>query len=141
MPHSLFVNAFDELLVFGTTGSTNFPVTAGAYQTTHAGGSMVLYESASDIPFPNGSDIFVSRLSADGSQLQASTYVGGSGNACLMTSNYDFAPFYENLRSDIESADLAFLNQESLVAADEKSEPSNYPAIHSAGFSDCSSAV
>ena len=80
MPHSLFVNAFDQLLVFGTTGSTNFPVTAGAFQTIHGGGSALYYESAPEIPFPNGSDIFVSRLSADGCQLQASTYVGGSGN-------------------------------------------------------------
>jgi len=80
MPHSLFVNTFDELIVFGTTGSTDFPVTAGAYQTTHGGGTQVDYERASDIRFSNGSDIFVSRLSADGSQLQASTYVGGSGN-------------------------------------------------------------
>ena len=80
MPHSLFVNAFDQLLVFGTTGSTDFPVTAGAYQTTHGGGTTVYYENTSTIPFPSGSDIFVSRLSADGRQLQASTYVGGSGN-------------------------------------------------------------
>ncbi len=80
MPHSLFVNAFDELLVFGSTGSQNFPVTPGAYQSSHAGGSSINYENASIIAFPNGSDIFVSRLSADGTQLQASTYVGGSGN-------------------------------------------------------------
>ncbi len=80
MPHSLFVNAFDELMVFGTTGSGNFPVTAGAYQTSHAGGTLINYENSSTIGFPNGSDIFVSRLSADGTQLQASTFVGGSGN-------------------------------------------------------------
>lgn len=79
MPHSLFVNSFDELLVFGTTGSNNFPVTAGAYQTTHAGGPASNYLSTS-IAFQNGSDIFVSRLSADGTQLRASTYVGGSDN-------------------------------------------------------------
>jgi len=80
MPHSLFVNAFDELLVFGTTGSTDFPVTFGAYQISHAGGTSLNYENASSIAFPNGSDIFVSRLSSDGTQLMASTYVGGSGN-------------------------------------------------------------
>ena len=80
MPHSLFVNAFDQLLVFGTTGSADFPVTVGAYQTIHGGGTFLNYENTSTIPFPNGSDIFVSRLSADGTQLQASTYVGGSGN-------------------------------------------------------------
>ena len=80
MPHSLFVNSFDELIVFGTTGSSDFPVSADAYQTQHAGGTSVNYESTSTLAFPNGSDMFVTRLSADGSQLQASTYVGGSGN-------------------------------------------------------------
>lgn len=80
MPHSLFVNSFDELIVFGTTGSFNFPVTPDAYQTQHHGGTSVNYENTSTLAFPNGSDIFVSRLSADGSQLMASTYVGGSGN-------------------------------------------------------------
>lgn len=80
MPHSLFVNSFDELIVFGTTGSTDFPTTSGAYQTRHRGGDSIAYENASSLAFPQGSDIFVSRLSADGSQLMASTYVGGSGN-------------------------------------------------------------
>ena len=80
MPHSLFVNSFDELLVFGTTGSANFPVTAGAFQASFAGGDSILYEGTTEIAFPQGSDIFVSRFSADGSQLQASTFVGGSGN-------------------------------------------------------------
>lgn len=80
MPHSLFVNSFDELIVFGTTGSTDFPVTAGAYQTQHRGGDSISYENSSSLTFPQGSDIFVSRLSADGSQLMASTYVGGTGN-------------------------------------------------------------
>lgn len=83
MPHSLFVNSFDDLVIFGSTGSTNFPVTAGAFQTSHAGGDTLSYEDPYNyrtVFFPQGSDIFVSRLSADGSQLQASTYVGGTGN-------------------------------------------------------------
>lgn len=80
MPHSLYVNMLDELLVFGTTGSEDFPVTAGAYQRVHGGGVAILYEGSGTINFAAGSDMFVSRLSADGAQLRASTYVGGSGN-------------------------------------------------------------
>lgn len=87
MPHSLFVNTFDELIVLGTTGSVDFPTTAGAYQAQHGGGQQIDYES-SVIRFANGSDIFVSRLSADGSQLRASTYIGGSGNDGLNYRNY-----------------------------------------------------
>ena len=77
MPHSLFVNSFDELIVFGTTGSANFPVTPNAYQTTFVGGPAINYLSSS-ISYPNGSDIFVSRLSTDGGSLMASTFVGGN---------------------------------------------------------------
>ena len=80
MPHSLFVNTFDELIVFGTTGSYDFPVTTGAYCTQFHGGTTLNYEDYSGIAFPNGSDIFVSRFSSDGTQLRASTYVGGTGN-------------------------------------------------------------
>ena len=80
MPHSMYVNTFDELVIFGTTGSDDFPVTQGAYDITFNGGSSLPFEGTTNINFPNGSDIFISRFSNDGRQLQASTYVGGSGN-------------------------------------------------------------
>ena len=80
MPHSMYVNTFDELLIFGTTGSADFPVTAGAYDTTFNGGTSLQYEGSTSINFPNGSDIFICRFNSAGTQLQASTYVGGSGN-------------------------------------------------------------
>ena len=87
MPHSLFVNSFDELLVFGTTGSNDFPTTVDAYQTTFAGGTSINYLSSA-ISYAQGSDMFVCRLSEDGTQLEASTYVGGSGNDGLNYRNY-----------------------------------------------------
>lgn len=80
MPHSMFVNSLDELLILGTTGSANFPTTPNAYSTTFGGGTALQYEGSSIINFPNGVDMFVVRFSADGTQLLASTYLGGSGN-------------------------------------------------------------
>ena len=80
MPHSMFVNSFDELVIFGTTGSTDFPVTAQAFDTSFNGGTNLQYEGSSTINFPNGSDIFVSRFTSDGAHLEASTFVGGNGN-------------------------------------------------------------
>lgn len=80
MPHSMYVNTFDELVIFGTTGSVDFPVSPDAYDTSFNGGTAIQYENTSLIDFPWGSDIFVSRFSADGTQLQASTYIGGAGN-------------------------------------------------------------
>ena len=80
MPHSMFVNSFDELVIFGTTGSNDFPVTATAFDTSFNGGDSLAYEGSNTISFRYGSDIFICRFSSDGSQLQASTYVGGTGN-------------------------------------------------------------
>lgn len=77
VPHSLYVNDNDELYIFGTTGSSDFPVTANAYDTTFKGGSNISIPAGS---FSNGSDIFIAKLSADGTQLPASTFIGGSGN-------------------------------------------------------------
>jgi hypothetical protein len=53
-----------NVIVAGTTMSTNFPTTAGAFQTTLSGGQ----------------DGFVAKLNATGSTLIESTYVGGTGN-------------------------------------------------------------
>ena len=99
MPHSMYVNEFQELVIMGTTGSANFPTTANAYDTSFNGGTPINYlglnGSTATINFPNGSDIFVSRLSADGTQLAASTYVGGTANDGLnykrsfSNNNYD----------------------------------------------------
>lgn len=80
MPHSMFVNTLDELVIFGTTGSADFPVTPDAYDTSFNGGTDLQFESTSTIHFQNGSDIFVCRFNSDGTQLQASTYVGGTRN-------------------------------------------------------------
>lgn len=78
MPHSLIVNSANQLLILGTTGSVNYPVTSNAYDTSFNGGQAVSYDQS--ITYPLGVDLFVSKLSADGTQLLSSTFIGGSGN-------------------------------------------------------------
>ena len=80
-PHSLIANG-NELIVFGVTGSVDFPVSATAFDTTFNGGSSVPGMGGT---FALGSDLFVSRLSTDGAQLMASTYLGGSDNDGINT--------------------------------------------------------
>jgi gliding motility-associated-like protein len=79
MPHSMVVNKLDQLFVFGTTGSSNFPVTSNAYDQTYNGGTSLNQVGVGYIE-PNGSDIFVAKFSVDGSELLAATYLGGSQN-------------------------------------------------------------
>ena len=57
------VDAAGNAYVTGGTGSTDFPTTLRAFQTTHAGGD---------------ADAFVMKLDATGSALVFSTYLGGS---------------------------------------------------------------
>ncbi len=78
MPHSLVVTDRNELLVMGTTGSPDFPTSVNAFQTTFGGGDSIVYDNV--IGFGGGVDVFVTKLSEDGSQLLGSTFVGGTSN-------------------------------------------------------------
>jgi len=61
-----------SLYVAGSTRSTNFPVTPGAAQSTHGGGS-------TGTPYACGGDMFVAKLSLELDTLLAATYLGGNG--------------------------------------------------------------
>ena len=63
-PHSMIVDSKNNLLVMGTTKSSDFPIgIAPAFDDSHNGLS----------------DIFVVKFSEDGSQLLSGTFVGGTG--------------------------------------------------------------
>ncbi len=61
--NGITVDSSDNALVTGSAGSSNFPTTAGAFDTTHNGG---------------GIDAFVSKLNVTGSNLAYSTFLGGN---------------------------------------------------------------
>ena len=83
-PNSLIVNTKGELVIMGTTGSANFPMAASGYKKTFSGGSAYVPSGNTTrdgaINFSAGTDIFVAKLSKDGTQLLGSTYIGGRGN-------------------------------------------------------------
>lgn len=62
LPHAMIVNPDNELIIAGSTESTNLATTAGAYDVTHNGNR----------------DIFVARFNATGTALLGATYVGTS---------------------------------------------------------------
>ena len=68
--HGLAIDAAGNAYVVGSTMSTDFPMGPGAFQTTNAGGFTGTWEQTGDR--------FIAKLSADGTQLLASTYLGGS---------------------------------------------------------------
>ncbi|MCR5115445.1 MAG: gliding motility-associated C-terminal domain-containing protein [Bacteroidales bacterium] len=99
VPHSLFVNENNELYVYGTTSSTNFAVTPGAFDTTFNGGDA--YTLTSTVIFENGSDIFISKFNDSGSALLGSTYVGGTRNDGLNTASQLRQNYADEVRGEI----------------------------------------
>jgi hypothetical protein len=66
--NAIAVDGSGYAYVTGFTGSTDYDVTPGAFQTT---------KSTTN---PNETDVFVTKLNATGTALVYSTYIGGSGN-------------------------------------------------------------
>lgn len=96
LPHSLMATATGELVIYGTTGSADFPITPGAYDNTFNGGTGITVDVLID--FFSGIDIYVCKLSADGTSMVASTYIGGTSNdgmnlASGFTTQYNYADF------------------------------------------------
>ena len=84
--HSLICNENDELYFFGTTSSADFPL-VNAYQTTFNGGlyreftsNGTHYWGSDGTQLGGGTDLIIGKFSADGSDLLACTYFGGSAN-------------------------------------------------------------
>ncbi len=83
-PHSLVVDHQDNLLVMGTCYSPDFPTDTSGFDITHNGGT----------------DIFITKLSEDGSSLLAGTLIGGSGNDGLNSNSLRYN-YSDDFRGDI----------------------------------------
>lgn len=104
------LNKDGEIIITGPTYSKGFPVSDGCYRPTHIGGE----------------DIFITKLSPDGSTLLSSTYVGGTGrdlsNDILVddtssvyvtgfTESSDFPTSMDALNSSINGGEDIFILQ------------------------------
>ncbi|MGR3809460.1 DUF7948 domain-containing protein [Jiulongibacter sp. NS-SX5] len=81
VPHSLICNSKDELVIYGTTASPDFPVSSSAFQKNFRGGIPLNGGPiTTNIGFVNGTDMFVSVLSENGDRIKGSTLIGGGEN-------------------------------------------------------------
>lgn len=90
LPHSLIVNSNNQLVIFGTTGSSNFPTSSSAYDSNFNGGDTI---TVTNVVKFEGSDLFASILNENGTALIASTYIGGNRNDGLNTTEMSSLEF------------------------------------------------
>jgi gliding motility-associated-like protein len=84
-PHSLIVNRQNELILMGSTTSSNYPLSSNAYDASYNGLS----------------DLVVSKLNASGNALIGSTYLGGSDDDGQNISAGLEANYGDNVRGEI----------------------------------------
>lgn len=70
-PHSIIVDHNDNLIVSGKTAGADFPMISAGYDRTHNGNV----------------DLFITKFNATGSQLLASTFIGGNDDDGVNISN------------------------------------------------------
>ncbi|MCS6822177.1 MAG: PKD domain-containing protein, partial [Microscillaceae bacterium] len=123
VPHSLVTDANDQLVVFGTTGSTNFP-RQNAFQNTFRGGAGNT-APIGGITFNNGTDLFVTKFNFNGNGLVGSTYLGGSANDGLTEDNFSVIYNYgDNFRGDI------YVDTQGNIYVATITASSNYPLLN-----------
>jgi len=87
-PHSMIVNSNNELIIFGTTGSKNFPVKSNGYQSVHAGGTGT---NITGFYAYKRSDMYLIKINTNGTAITGGTFLGGSKNDGInsaMSKNY-----------------------------------------------------
>lgn len=122
IPHSLVVNNYDELFVYGTTGSSNFPTSANCYDNTFNGGTSVTGSSMGFV-YPQGCDIFVTRFNVAGTAIQASTFVGGTGNDGLNLAGGLKHNYADESRGEIDIDKLNYIYVASTTSS------TNFPGV------------
>ena len=90
MPYSLVETTDGKLVIYGSTGSTNFPVRRDAFDPTFNGGNGPLNFFQNEVTYPNGADVFICVLNELGGGLPASTYYGGAGNDGFNGLDYNY---------------------------------------------------
>jgi gliding motility-associated-like protein len=101
--HSLICDKQNNIYIYGITSSLDFPM-QNAYQNTHNGGTAYSVNSNGANFGSVGTDIFVSKISANGQNLLASTYFGGAlndgANYRVAAGSYNGAGSYDSLTTN-----------------------------------------
>lgn len=134
---SIIVNRNNQLMVLGTTGSSDFPMSASAFDTSFNGGTYLNYVS-NGTEYANGTDIYLSKFSVNGDSLLASTFVGGTLNDGVNPSaalSFNYGDYY---RGEIQTDSLGnFYVASFTFSSDFPVTAGSFQNIHGGGLDGC----
>jgi gliding motility-associated-like protein len=111
-PHSMIVDNVGNLVIAGRTFSTNFPITGGVFDNSYNGAG----------------DMFVCKFNPIGTNLIASTFVGGSGEDGVNISTGAIGGLKRNYADDSRSEVIVDANNNIYIASCTKS--TNFPTAN-----------
>lgn len=105
-PHALKIDENQNLVIMGSTSSTNFPTFQNSYQKALSLSQPAYpfgFEPNYDLPvYRNGSDVFITKLRNDGRSILASTLFGGNGtDGLLIRDNFLVTNYGDQFRGDV----------------------------------------
>jgi len=118
LPESMIVDDNGNLYVLGITASSDFPMNGSPYQNTFAGGPTATQISLRFV----GTDLFIAKFNETGTQLLASTYLGGDDMDGFNTTNLSYN-YGDQFRGEI------ILSGEDIVAVSH-TRSSNFPVTN-----------
>ena len=136
-PHSMVVNSNNELVIYGITSSTNYPISSNAFDKTFNGGTGVF--ASNILEFVSGTDIVITKLNVNGDAILGSTYYGGSGNDAL-NDPYDFSGLSHNYADDYrgevttDNANNIFIS--SVTSSNDLPTPNGFQTTYGGGSQD-----
>ncbi len=99
MPHSMFVNSQDQLVILGSTGSSDFPMSTNGYQSAFSNGPAVGFPPDNTF-YLNGANAFVMKLDTAGSSVIGSTFLG-STDGFVGTNEANYENYGDGTRGEV----------------------------------------
>jgi gliding motility-associated-like protein len=99
-PHSVIVDNLDRIVVFGVTGSSDYPTTLGSYQPVFSGGTPLMMSTFFTSGHPEGCDFFITKFNTNGT-LAGSTFLGDVSNDGLNYANELFYNYGDAFRGEV----------------------------------------
>lgn len=134
-PHSIVADDNDNFIVFGVTGSPNFPITTGVLQPNFIGGTSLAMNDFFTSSHPFGCDLFITKFNPSGTLLR-STYVGGPENDGLNYGDQLFYNYGDAFRGEVNVDELGRIYVATVTRGQFPMQGPGYNQTFGEGFTD-----